>query len=271
MLSKLEEKLEQYAAKKPITGDRELYAAIEEIMDVQFALPPEQRDPALIREGTEALMALRGVDPRSLNSRASAVTKRRAVSSGAKRTAPKSRFRRLLPPAAVALALVIAVTALVFALGRKPRADSETTYLPADTDERHEVVPSVLPASKDNVVREYGTFAELAAAEDLPPIMTCGRFSDPDRVESVTYIDYGDREQVLVKMREDKFDVLTVTVPSQGPLEGEIVRIGERDATLTVDENGCTIEWISDGNRYTVRSESEEDAAAVAGELATAG
>lgn len=267
MLSKLEEKLEICAAIKPITNDRELCAAIEEIMDVQFALPPEQRDPALIREGTEALMNLRGVDPRRLNSRASAVIKKRAVHTGTKKTAPKNLVRRWLPWAAVvALALILTVAGVALARGGEKQDAKQTA-----TDAPHEVIPSVLPAKKDNIVRKYSTFAEMAGAEDLPPLMTCGDFSDPGKVESVTYIDYGDREQILVKMRDDKYDVLTVTIPSQGTLEGETVRIGEHDAAVTVDDNGCRIEWISEGNMYTVRSEREDRAVTVAEGLAKAG
>ena len=263
MLSKLEERLELYAAKKPITSDRELEVAIGEIMDEQFALPPEKRNPALVREGTEALMTLRGVDPRRLNSRASAIINRRTASGTGDRAS--GRVRRVLPVAAVvAVVLILAVVGVALARGGGDRGNTRETA----TEAPAEVTPSVLPAKKDNVVRSYATFAEAVESEDLPALMTCADFNDPGMVEEVTYIDYGDREQLLVKMRDDPFDVLTVTIPSQGYVgDGNPVMIGDRDAMMTVDENGCRIEWIDGGNLYSVRADTEERATAVAAEL----
>ena len=114
-------------------------------------------------------------------------------------------------------------------------------------------------------------FAAAVESEDLPALMTCADFNDPGMVEEVTYTDYGDREQLLVKMRDDTFDVLTVTIPSQGYFgDGNPVKIGDRDAMMTVDENGCRIEWIDGGNLYSVRADTEERATAVAAELTEA-
>lgn len=265
MLSKFEERLEMYAAGRPVTSDDELFRAVEKIMDEEFALPPEQRDPTVVREGTEALMNLRGTDPRTLNSRASAVIKKRAASARRSGGASKFSVRRVLPAAAIALALILTVVGVALSRGGRTGGGIKETSEGASSGMTH----PVLPAKKDNIVRKYSTFAEMAGAEDLPPLMTCGDFSDPGKVESVTYIDYGDHEQILVKMRDDKYDVLTVTIPSQGTLEGETVRIGEHDAAVTVDDNGCWIEWISEGNMYTVRSESEDRAVTVAEELST--
>ena len=265
MLSKFEERLEMYAAGRPVTSDDELFRAVEKIMDEEFALPPEQRDPTVVREGTEALMNLRGTDPRALNSRASAVIKKRAASARRNGGASKFSVRRVLPAAAIALALILAVVGVALSRGGRTGGGVKETSEGASSG----MTPSVLPAKKENVVREYGTFSEMAASEDLPPLMSRPDFSDPGKVESVTYIDYGDHEQVFVKMRSDKYDVLTVTIPSPGAPEGEYLMVGEYDAAMTVDDNGVRVEWIRDGNLYTVCADSEDAAVKTAEELST--
>ncbi len=265
MESKLEQKLLKYENGTPLS-DSELIEIIEDIIEIEEALPVDQRDFDLIEEAIDAVLTLKGADMEYLELRAEYISEKRINALASEGRRPASTYKKTLKLAKlipIAAAFVLIISSLVVSA-------SNVSFF---SDIYGYIKNKIYPISEITTVGElytYDTIEELSAQySDYVPLLPYKLpegFSVKDISVQVTYVETSKNNfknivDINVKMlsngSQQKLSI-TNDIDDNFIRQGK-TKIGEHDVYYKFSENIHVGKFVYEESGYTVSASTYED------------
>ena len=265
MNSKLNEKLLQFEKKEKITDDGELVKILEQIIEEEESLPPEERDADLIEEAVKYEVFLKygdmdekineiaeRIDPEQLLYRILTTGEDKMVKPG-----KNTKLKMLIPAAAAFLVAIVMLTAFsgvdnILGMARETfvQLREKIFYKEGDSD-----------IVKTGDFETYQSIEEFENSTAYTNILLPHNLNNGYALDKITVYNYGVYENILLNMSyEGKTYLIDITIPnSNNYSEFETEQIGNYDVVVSEYDNIFQGDFIYKGNNYGVQSNSYEN------------